>query len=71
MHFEGTRHRRREEGYKEPVFKDKVGQGAGQQVQEQDSRCRCRTTAGNVKLTGVLQLRQRDTTCQDKRPGAG
>ena len=34
MHFEGTRHRRREEGYKEPVFKDKVGQGAGQQVQD-------------------------------------
>ena len=28
-HFEGTRHRQREEGYKEPVFKDKVGKGAG------------------------------------------
>ena len=35
-HFEGNRHRKREEGYKEPVFKDKVGKGAGRQVQVQD-----------------------------------
>ena len=34
-HFKGTRLRQKEEGYKESVFKDKVGQGAGRQVQEQ------------------------------------
>ena len=36
VHFEGTRHRQKEEGYKELVFKDKVGQGAGRQVQVQE-----------------------------------
>ena len=62
-HFEGTRHGQREEGYKELVFKDKVGKGAGRQVQVQDDGEGCDEDDGATAGAETPQAR-------DERPGA-